>query len=114
MDFYSEALVIKPGQEGVVQIYVSHKYTTTTGGGQANSCADAIKYLLGVQGAEKDDNVLFLAILDGDYYQKRGRNGKTRIDNLRAHYETINIRICTSVELMAENLLLNYLVDITS
>jgi hypothetical protein len=49
------------------KIYCTHKLTTDEGGAQDNQHYDAIKFMKNAKN-NTDQNVIFLAILDGDYY----------------------------------------------
>ena len=112
VDFHTEILVCRNGFVGLVDVYASHKFTQGAGGAQDNQLTDIELFLKETKQAEKDESVLFLAIVDGDYYQKRGPDGKTPIENLRSLYETANTHICTTEDLMDGNLLLDYLADL--
>ena len=66
------------------QIYVSHKYTKESGGAQDNQYKDLQDFIKKCRDC-KTSNHFFLAIADGDYYNKEnGRAGVTRLKNLKS------------------------------
>ena len=88
-------------------IYVSHKYTKDDGGAQDNQFNDIIWFIRESKALKKttlkNENVFFLAIVDGPYYQRNNR-----IDKLRNEAENL-IEVCTIEEL--EDLLISRFVN---
>lgn len=71
--------------------YAAHKHTSEEGGAQDNQFKD-LQLFLENASKSKLASTFFLAIGDGDYYQKRYRNGSeeyaTRIDYMNKKYGT--------------------------
>ncbi len=65
-------------------VYASHKYTKDVGGAQDNQYADMQEFLKNARDCSLK-NVMFIAICDGEYYQKKdSKTGdKTKIDRLK-------------------------------
>lgn len=84
------------------QYYCALKYTKDNGGAQDNQCDDAEDFL---ENASKsnDENIRYLAILDGPYYERpytRVKNEyKTKIEYLNSLYKTKSSRCITSKDL---------------
>ena len=76
-------------------IYVMHKYTKEAGGSQDNQYHDVVdwsKQTIGV----KEENIYFIAILDGNYYQIVDQEqGKTKIEHLNDDIRTEHFRAMT-------------------
>ena len=67
--------------------YLSHKYTKDDGGSQdnqykdqANFCKNAFK--------SKEKNIYYIALCDGEYWNKKRKNKNTRIEQLNKRYQT--------------------------
>ena len=73
-----------------IHVYFSLKYTKDSGGAQDNQYADLISFLKeGTKSKEKD--VYFIALADGEYYQKREtkyakKEGQTRLEYLNSAF----------------------------
>ena len=71
--------------------YAAHKHTSDEGGAQDNQFNDLQSFLENAS-RSKLANTYFLAIGDGDYYQKKYKSGdleyRTRIDFMNARYGT--------------------------
>ena len=76
IDFYWETL----SNSGILyHIYASHKYTKEEGGAQDNQYHDLCKFMKNAMASTEQSNI-FLAIADGQYYQKTMKDGVRRID----------------------------------
>ena len=71
--------------------YAAHKHTSEEGGAQDNQFKD-LQLFLENAAKSKLANTYFLAIGDGDYYQKKYKSGgseyKTRVDYMNARFGT--------------------------
>ncbi len=71
--------------------YAAHKHTTDEGGSQDNQFND-LQLFLKYAAESKKANTYFLAIGDGEYYQRKYKSGnkeyRTRIDYMNAQYGT--------------------------
>lgn len=66
-------------------VFVTHKHTKEEGGSQDNQFADVKRFLQDTQQAH-NDNQLFLAICDGDYYQRPYDSRPSRLQALQEDY----------------------------
>lgn len=70
-------------KHGDITYYASHKYTKDAGGAQGNQYKDLQDFLVEANKSNAPSS-LFLAIADGPFYGgQNGRQGTTRMDNLR-------------------------------
>jgi len=82
-------------------IYFTHKYTNESGGAQDNQYKDIILFLTASRGS-KDDDITFVAICDGDYYQRVDNNNKNKMMILRELYCNVHSRVININELTVE------------
>jgi hypothetical protein len=86
-------VVLKDGQIA----YITHKYTKSGGGSQDNQYADVRKSLDNYE--SENSNFILIANVDGAYYTKVNKSsGKSKIDILKADYETKGIYITTQYD----------------
>lgn len=76
-------------------IYVMNKYTKEAGGSQDNQYHDVVEWSKQTIGV-KEENIYFIAILDGNYYQIVDKEqGKTKIEHLNDDIRTEHFRAMT-------------------
>lgn len=78
---------VKTNKGREVSFYASHKYTKDEGGAQDNQYEDLKKFMENAKVSTEADTY-FLAIGDGDYYQRIKENGKSRITYMNNLYKT--------------------------
>ena len=72
-----------------------HKYTKEAGGSQDNQYHDVVEWSKQTIGV-KEENIYFIAILDGNYYQIVDKEqGKTKIEHLNDDIRTEHFRAMT-------------------
>lgn len=82
-----------------LRIFASHKHTRQEGGSQDNQYSD-IRLFMEQARPCHNQNHLFLAICDGEYYQRRpGAGGLTRIATLNRELAGDRCCACTTAEL---------------
>lgn len=108
----AEGTISLPGSE--IHVYFSLKYTKDAGGAQDNQYADLISFLKeGAKSKEKD--VYFVALADGEYYQKREtkyakKEGQTRLEYLNSAFgkhckaATLDEIEASIIEIILENM----------
>lgn len=71
---------------GKVTVFALHKYTRESGGGQAHQLDEARRFLRSAQAAQRLPGPprLFLAILDGPFYEHRDRHGVSVREQVRS------------------------------
>lgn len=67
------------------KVFAAQKYTNEFGGAQDNQYNDVINFL---KNCQKNENHIFIAIVDGKYYNK------TKMNNLKK-YEKDNVKVCS-------------------
>lgn len=89
-----------------IQFYAAHKYTKQDGGAQGNQYHD-LQTFVRESVSNSDDNVHFIAIADGPFYQmQNGLAGTTRMERLRAlASDSDSVHVCSLDEI--ETLLLS-------
>ncbi len=91
------------GKSGCVyQIYASHKYTKDEGGAQDNQYSDLCKFMENAR-PNTSDRIYYLAIGDGEYYQRRRECGgrMKRIDYMNQQYGATHCIALTSNDIDA-------------
>ena len=79
--------------------YASHKHTTQSGGSQDSAYKELQKFIEQANSSTRS-NIVFLAIADGEFYQKLDSNAKmTRIDRLREMSNKTKVFACTINEI---------------
>lgn len=73
------------------KVYASQKYTKEAGGAQDNQYNDILNFLSNAK-KNNDKDLMFFAIVDGDYYSD------DRINIMRENYEINNVKICRAEE----------------
>lgn len=66
-----------------IKCYATHKYTQNSGGAQDNQYKD-VRYFMENARQNNQKMVLFFAICDGSYYQKKGKAGSNKIEALNS------------------------------
>lgn len=80
----------------VLRVYATHKHTKEEGGSQDNQFAD-VKAFFAQAAPCRDPNTLFLAIVDGEYYQRPART--PRIRELQQGHAGPRSAVCTIASL---------------
>lgn len=83
------------GRDGhTFRVYATHKHTKEEGGSQDNQFQDVKLFLEAAQRCT-DPSILFLAICDGEYYQRPYDGESSRIASLQRDYGRRRVRACT-------------------
>jgi hypothetical protein len=88
---------------GIFKCYASHKFTKV-GGGMQNIHYQNIKIFMENSSLNNDENTLFFAICDGDYYQNTGQDGLTKIQILNRDLEKNNKLIALTINQLSDYL----------
>lgn len=72
------------------KFYATHKYTKQNGGSQDNQFND-IQHFLSNAVKSNNKNIFFIAICDGEYYQKKFKGFNTKIDYLNNYFKSENV-----------------------
>lgn len=81
IDFYWE---IESKEGKMLKFYSSHKYTNEEGGGQDHQYTEQIKFLESASNSNMGNDVYFVAICDGDYYNTPNKKDhKTRLEIMK-------------------------------
>ena len=89
-----------PGYENkTLRFYVTHKYTEGDGGAQTEQWQEVKDFLKTTREINSNDEV-FLSITDGNYYIKKRRKGKTKLQELKDVCTTNNVFATTTNDLV--------------
>lgn len=81
-------------------VYASHKYTNEAGGAQDNQF-NGIKNFVENAKYRNKQNVVFMALMDGDFYQIPYNHYKTKIEYINSEIPKVsNLIACTSEEII--------------
>lgn len=107
IDFEWESCDSEAGE--ILYFFASHKYTKENGGAQDNQYND-IKNFMQLAKLNDKKNQIFIAICDGEYYQKREptNKGKTKLESLNDWYFIKNKSIAITINKLRELLKNNF------
>jgi len=77
-------------------LVITHKYTQNIGGAQDNQYKDCKNFLIEASKGALKNNMVYIALLDGNYYNSIGKNNTSKIDTLRLEFPHNNIIISTT------------------
>lgn len=104
-------IILDEERDFLLTVYASMKYTSSTEGGHQGNVESEISGYLHHASQNTDEHILFLALLDGEYWQHAKKNRKTkvgitRLDDYRTRGNKKTIA-CTSYDF--HNVLIDYL-----
>lgn len=80
-----------------IKCYASHKYTKDPGGSQDNQYRDICEFMENAR-QNREENVLFFAITDGEYYQSKLRgSNKTKLADMNEQFGKENKVIALTI-----------------
>lgn len=74
-------------------LVITHKYTQNIGGAQDNQYKDCKNFLIEASKGALKNNMVYIALLDGNYYNSADRHNISKIDTLRLEFPHKNIII---------------------
>ena len=82
-----------------LEFYTSNKYTKNSGGAQDNQFNDLKEFMNEARNVT-DKNIFLMAVADGEYYQNKYGEFKTRIDYFNDRYKGVRVLALASNEIL--------------
>ena len=82
-----------------LEFYTSNKYTKSSGGAQDNQFNDLQEFMKQARDVT-DKNIFLMAVADGDYYQNKYEEFKTKIEYFNERYKGTRVIALTSNEIL--------------